>query len=337
MKLIVIAVLGVMLFTLLNGCSQTHFQQDYEVTWSEKNQAEIEKIETEIAGFSTTYFSDYFSFVGRDDHGWVVFAIDNNRQLSKGKYKAEHATFFYDGETGFRDIPGYGDYTPEKNLLRVIPDSEHFTFSKLGNQTVITSRSEDLELSVGKIRPVFQSFDFDASSSFGVAPANLKWGGRHFFGRVITEHLALPNFDLSTFASKLITSAVTNRQFHGLYLMTEDGEDIYLRAMSLKFDWMESPQAFGFYALKGQSYLLKNLSINITRRKQGPGLFLLPTEWSASWGEGGNNFLTITEVDNDVITNWVVGGFSMAFVEGMLSLDSGETKKVVGFAELILP
>ena len=298
---------------------------------------ELTNIEDQLEKNDAVSFSSYYSFIGEDEYGRIAFALDNNRRLTDGKYQADHSTFYYDTKTGFEEIPGYGTYTPKEQLLRSIPDSEYFTFKSENGVTTITSGTTDLELQFGQVSKVFDTATERNLMTYGLTDAQLKRGDRVLKGRVIHEQFAISEFRFNFLNWTLLSNFLTNTRFHGLYLMTEDGEDIYLRATNFRADWVDTPEAFGFYGDGEHSVLLKNVKIRVLKQKQGPGLFRLPTKWGASWGPDNSASLEITEVSNDVISNWFVGGFAMAYVEGNVTLPNGDTKSVSGFAELILP
>jgi len=56
------------------------------------------------------YVSDYFSFVGADQHGRVAFALDNNRGRDGEAFQAEHFVVLHDEHEGWTDIAGNGPY-----------------------------------------------------------------------------------------------------------------------------------------------------------------------------------------------------------------------------------
>ena len=50
------------------------------------------------------YVSDYFSFIGRDAHGRVAFAIDNNRGRDGDAWQAEHFVALHDEGQGWVEV-----------------------------------------------------------------------------------------------------------------------------------------------------------------------------------------------------------------------------------------
>ena len=322
---------------LLVGCAQTRFEQSYQPDWTPMSVDELTNVEDRLEKNDAVSFSDYYSFIGEDEYGRIAFALDNNRRRTDGKYQADHSTFYYDTESGFEAIPGYGTYSPKDEMLRSIPDSEFFTFKEEDGVTTVTSEKTDLELQFGQISKVFDTASERTLMTYGLADAQLKRGDRVLKGRLIHERFAISEFRFNFFNWTLLSNFITNTRFHGLYLFTEDGEDIYLRATNFKADWVDTPEAFGFFGNGEHNELLQNVKIRVLKRRQGPGLFRLPTKWGASWGSDNSALLEVTEVSSDVITNWFVGGFAMAYVEGNVTLPNGDTKSVSGFAELILP
>jgi hypothetical protein len=319
------------------GCSQTRFYQDYTPDWEKKSAVEIKKINQRMLAEDVVSFSNYYSFVGYDEQGWIAFAIDNNRRRTDGEYEIEHATFYYETGEGFVDIPGYGSYTPIKQEIETIPDSEYFRFSKENGTTIIQSLKTNLELRFGSMSSVFEAESNRSFFSYGVAPAELRRNGRVLKGRIIFEKFNITDFRFSLTNWELMSNFITNRKFHGIYLMTEDYEDIYLRGTNFKASWAKTPEAFGFASEKGRVALLDKVKIEAKKHKQAKGLYRWPTQWQVSWGENDMSKLTINEVESKVFSSWFIGGFVMVYVTGEVTLKSGETKKVSGFAELILP
>ena len=62
------------------------------------------------------YYSDYFSFIGRDASGYVAFALDNNRGVDGPDYQAEHFGVMYDQKAGWVPLSGAGDYANTQGL-----------------------------------------------------------------------------------------------------------------------------------------------------------------------------------------------------------------------------
>ncbi len=52
------------------------------------------------------YYSDYFSFVGQDEQGWVAFALDTNRGQDGDAYQAEHFIAFFVEGRGWVQLEG---------------------------------------------------------------------------------------------------------------------------------------------------------------------------------------------------------------------------------------
>ncbi|UCD78892.1 MAG: hypothetical protein JSW26_26405 [Desulfobacterales bacterium] len=72
------------------------------------------------------YYSDYFSFIGRDANGFVAFALDNNRGVDGSEYQAEHFGVLYDEKSGWVKLLGIGGYENVHRKLKQIPNSPHF-------------------------------------------------------------------------------------------------------------------------------------------------------------------------------------------------------------------
>jgi hypothetical protein len=64
----------------------------------------------ELARLELAYYSDYFSFVGRDRFGTVAFALDNNRGRDGDSWQAEHFVVLHDELNGWPALTGNGAY-----------------------------------------------------------------------------------------------------------------------------------------------------------------------------------------------------------------------------------
>ncbi|MEJ2156489.1 MAG: hypothetical protein P8X96_14210, partial [Desulfobacteraceae bacterium] len=163
------------------------------------------------------YYSDYFSFIGRDAVGYVAFALDNNRGVDAGAYQAEHFAVMYDQKAGWVSITGTGDYDNSQKRLEQIPDSPGFKFK--GNaEAGITIRSKENALAL-KIDPMVTRLSDPKEKRlqrWGSAQAVLTWKERSIPGRVIYEYLVVHGWNrLSR------TYAGTWDNFQGFYLVLD--------------------------------------------------------------------------------------------------------------------
>ena len=316
---------------------QSEFGQEYAPDWPTRSPGEVAEIEANIASADTAMFTDYYSFVGRDERGWIGFAIDNNRQRAGSEYEADHATFMYDAEIGFVDLVGYGTYETSDEALLHVPDSAYFTFERSESETVLTSTKHDLVLRFGRTEPHFHDSRPQASALMGLAPATLSWQGRELTGDIVSERLGFKDFDRRKMGSALAKQTLSNKGFHGLYLTTEHSEVIYLRASNMELGLIDGPSAVGFGNPGGHSGMFRSVNISVDAWRAAPGFYRLPRSWSATWGEGGEFSLSVSEADSKIYTNWALGGFAMTWVEGTLRSAAGDRSHVAGFAELILP
>jgi hypothetical protein len=285
-----------------------------------------------LAGSKPVFVSDYFSFVGSDERGHVAFAIDNDRSRRGNKFSADAHVFLHDERTGWVTVSGNGGYENRRGELLRIPDSPDFQFiGEVEDGITLVSPRNRLTLSIDPMQERFSRATGDALFSMGSASATLAWGDRVIPGRVIYEYLFVPN--LSPWYSYL--SGLFYNDFQGLYLETSDGGDFYLRSEK-KTGWSRSfGNALGFQVLDRKSEVLEDLWISVPERSLAVGFYRWPRAWQASWrGSRGRGSLTVKVVDRKNVTNWFIGGFAMAIVEGELSYD-GSVRPVYGLAELI--
>ena len=141
----------------------------------------------------------------------------------------------------------------------------------------------------------------------------------------------LPNFNRLT-----RTYLGVWKQFQGLYLVTGDGDDVYLHSQQNERMAALVGMLSGFAVLGGQAEPATNLQVDITKRTLAFGFYRWPTAWRITWqGAKGRATMTLTLSDRKRIANWVIGGFSMGLVRGELKYDQ-RTWPVYGPAELII-
>ena len=283
-----------------------------------------------------SYYSDYFSFVGRDAVGFVAFALDNNRGVDGPDYQAEHFGVLYDQKSGWIQLVGMGDYSNIHGTLDLIPDSPHFSFSGHA-ETGLTIRSNDNFLSL-KIEPLIiqlRESDEKRIQNWGAAKAELYWKGREISGRVIYEGLVHHNWNRLT---RTYTGTWDN--FQGFYLALDLGSPVTWRDLYLR-----SQGKGGNHRTKGFiSAIDWQGEIHTTRFKAYEkafnfGFFRWPQRWDIEVKLKGSEGrtpgqLTLRQVSRKNQGNWIVGGFAMAVVEGELQRN-GKAIPVLGFVELI--
>jgi hypothetical protein len=170
------------------------------------------------------YYSDYFSFVGRDADGWVYFAIDSNRGRDGDSYQADHFLVMYDEKEGWVDLEGSQHYENSDELLERIPDSAFFQFrGSFEAGTTMLSAVNAVMMTVGPLPRVLHRENADGIFWVGGAPATLEWKGRRLQGRVLAEYLQRHNWNRFT-----ADFTANWRNFNGLYLMTDADADFYM-------------------------------------------------------------------------------------------------------------
>lgn len=289
-------------------------------------------VDAALAGAEPIFVSDYFSFVGGDEKGRVVFAIDNDRSRRGRKFSADAHVVLHDEREGWIRISGAGDYENKKQELLTIPDSPDSQFFGEANSGItLRSPANKLALEVAPVRDRVCQISTEAVYSLGSTSATIKWRGRVIPGRVIYEYIFRKH--LSRWYSAF--SGLFYNDFQGLYLMTGDGGDFYFHtskgnAWSDMFD-----RVMGFQVIDGQKEMLRDLRIEVPARVLGCGFYRWPETWKATWqGSKGAGSLSLEVVDRKTVTNWVIGGFAMAVVTGELTY-GGKIRPVYGLAELI--
>jgi hypothetical protein len=275
------------------------------------------------------YVSDYFSFVGQDEHGRVCFALDNNRGRDGADYQSEHSLSLFDEELGWVALVGQGDLPNPTHALDTLPDDEFFTFEGTAeNGIVIRSELNGIELAVEPVPRMIAHHAHAAESWMGASGATLRWHDRTLRGRVIYEFLSIPGFNR-------ITRVYPGfwRDFQALYLRLEPAGDLYFHvqdnpALSELFG-----AAVGFLVRDdGAVDVLERVELEHVGHRQAFGFYRWPTSWYGRLGVAVPFRFEL--VERDVISNWVLGGYALGIAAGELEL-GGRRLTAYGFAELL--
>lgn len=282
------------------------------------------------------YYSDYFSFIGRDGVGYVVFALDNNRGVDGADFQAEHFGVMYDQRSGWVPLSGTGDYDNSKGQLVRIPDSPAFKFEGTP-ETGVTIRSKENGLSL-KIDPLVTHLAASRekrSQHWGSAGAVLSWNGRAIPGRVIYEYLVVQGWNrLSR------TYAGTWDNFQGFYLVLDFGDagkwrDLYLRSEGKG----DHRRTHGFVTAENWHGPICSSRFKADRKAFNFGFYRWPQRWQIQVKlkhkeDSAPGRLDLHQVSRQNQGNWIIGGFAMSVVAGELHRN-GETIPVLGWVELI--
>ncbi|WP_447971072.1 hypothetical protein [Nitrospira sp. M1] len=281
---------------------------------------------------SLLYVSDYFSFVGKDAHGHVAFALDNNRGKDDEAYQAEHFVVLHDEQQGWIDMQGSGSYENLADDLIAIPDSSAFQF--LGTPETgmtIISESNALSLTISAISPAYSKTHKGGEMWVGSASSTLQWKNRTLKGRVIYEYLMIPDFNrLSR------TYWGLWKEFQGFYLSLDGAGDLYVHSQQSDMLAPLVGTLDGFMSREGKAERFQILQLTPLSFSQGFGLYRWPMGWAIRWVTakgGGSVQLKLSEFHR--VANWVIGGFAMGIVQGNATY-RGKTFPVYGLVELIM-
>ena len=134
------------------------------------------------------YVSDCFSFVGRDSHGSVAFALGNNRGRDGDVFQAKHFVALHDEQQGWVELTGNGRYDNARRELAGIPDSPAFMFQGTpASGMPISSGVNTLRFTIASIPQYLRRTDGNAVLWMGAATAVLHWRERAIAGRAIYE------------------------------------------------------------------------------------------------------------------------------------------------------
>ncbi len=281
---------------------------------------------------SLIYVSDYVAFVGQDSQGNVAFALDNSRGRDGEAYQAQHFLVLHDEKTGWVRLDGNNRYENAGKELKTIPDSPSFQFQgspKTG--MTIVGESNRLALKIDPISQRTSRQDHGAVMWMGSASAVLTWRDRVIPGRVVYEHLMMPDFNRLTRTYWDLWS-----EYQGFYLKIGTDGDVYFHRQHSKRLAPLMGVLDGWTAFSGATGSMKDLNIEVIDHGLARGFFRWPTAWRVTWtGPQGGAVLTLKQVSRTGIWSWAIGGFSMAVVEGELEY-GGKKLPVSGLVELII-
>lgn len=280
------------------------------------------------------YFSDYFSFVGRDSAGWVHFAIDNNRGRAGDAYQADHFIVMHDQQSGWVQLKGSQHYENAEKQLERIPDSPYFKFNgSPASGTAMQSAANDLRMDVGPLPKVLYRENADGIFWLGGAPATLVWNKRTLKGRVIIEYLQRHNWN------RFVADFTANwRNFNGLYLMTDGNADFYMHYHELEGGSDLNGKIVGFASWRRPAPIA-DIDFSVLRSVSADGgKYRWPVEWQVDFQHDGKAYrLTLAKRKQADIAHWDTGGFAMTVASGLIvAKDGTERHHVTGWAELLI-
>lgn len=291
-----------------------------------------------VAGSETAYVSDYVSFAGRDATGFVAFALDTNRGRAGPEYQAEHFVALFDEREGWVEIDGYDSFPNAGNVLLGYPESPYFEF--VGEPYALESiaaRSTALTLSIGTLTERVTRHDEETVFSMASARATLFWKGRRVEGRVIYEYLALRGANRLAGASlgSVLSMLAEGPDFQGLYLASDDGDDIYVHLARASAATVPGDALVAFTTHASVTQRIEDLVFEVTDFDPAFGFYRWPGGWDLTWqSECGDAHLSVETLAHDTESNWIVGGFAMRAVRGTF-VCGARNAAVYGFGELI--
>lgn len=278
------------------------------------------------------YHSDYFSFVGADAHGAVYLAHDNNRGQTGDRFFADHWIMMYAQGEGVVPIVGSAHYPNPGKILETIPDSAHFQFrGTVGGGMRMVSAVNDIDMAVEGLTPILRRQTPGNDYWIGAASATLRWKGRQLAGRVIFEFIARTGYN--RFTSDFGTNW---SNFNGLYLLTEDGRDLYLRYHERVQPGTPRESGMATFDAEGT---LSDIAFAIDESRPTPDrTYRWPTRWQAGFSHRGTLWTLHATTDAlEEVADWKTGGFAMSVVSGeVVRADGSGRRRFKGWAELLI-
>lgn len=278
------------------------------------------------------YVSDYLSFVGEDDQGYVTFALDTNRGRDGESYQAEHFVVLHDEHQGWINVEGNGQYNNDTHELLSIPDSQAFQFQGTPtNGWTIISHPNQLTLTVEPVPERLSQSENGGQFWMGSSPATMVWRDRTLKGRVIYEFILMPDFNRLT-----RTYWALWNEFQGFYLSVDGLGALYLHSQESELIAPLIGKLNGFLAVNDKTNHFQVLQLTTVDLSQGFGFYKWPNKWVAGWSsEKGSGTAQLELSQFNQIANWLIGGFAMGIVRGQVTYN-GKVYQVYGLVELIM-
>ncbi len=278
------------------------------------------------------YHSDYFSFIGSDARGTVYLAHDNNRGQTGDRFFADHWIMMWAEGEGVVPIVGSAHYPNPGRVLETIPDSDNFQFrGTIAGGIRMTSASNDVDMSVEGLKPILRRQKPDDDYWIGAAPATMRWKGRTLAGRVIFEFIARKGYN--RFTSDF---GANWSNFNGLYLLTDDGRDVYLRYHEKVRP--DTPRESGMATIE-QDGVLSDIAFRITESRAVENRsYRWPTKWDVDFAHNGARWKLTGETEAlEMVADWERGGFAMSVIRGEIAkADGSGRRRFKGWAELLI-
>jgi hypothetical protein len=278
------------------------------------------------------YHSDYFSFIGSDAQGTVYLAHDNNRGQTGDRFFADHWIMMWADGQGVVPIVGSQHYPNPGKLLEYIPDSENFQFrGSIADGMRMMSASNEIDMTVEGLKPILRRQQLDDDYWIGAAAATMKWKGRMLRGRVIFESIARKGYN--RFTSDF---GANWNNFNGLYLLTEEGGDVYLRYHEKVTPGV--PRESGMATLERDG-VLTDIDFRITEsRAHENRAYRWPTKWSVDFTHNNARWQLAGETKAlEIVADWDRGGFAMSVINGQIAKADGSARRnFKGWAELLI-
>jgi hypothetical protein len=195
----------------------------------------------------------------------------------------------------------------------------------------MVSASNGIDMEMGGLEPILRHQLPDNDFWIGAAPATMKWRGRTLEGRVIFEFIARRGFN--SFTSDIGDNW---RNFNGLYLLTEDGRDIYVRYHEKLTPGV--PRESGMATVERDG-VMSDIDFRITAsRAVDSRTYRWPTNWAVDFTYNGSRWTLSGEtLFLEMVADWNWGGFAMSIISGELSkADGSGRQRFKGWAELLI-
>ncbi len=287
----------------------------------------------------TALYSDRFIFRSKNIDDLVVVLFTFERGTHEGRYYWEFFGAVFE-KNHWSFLEGNNKYiSADTDLSMIYPSYYAKAEGSAVSGFMIAYDGGDytLNLSSGPVHPFYQPHNSSTlKKTMGSAEAVLTFKGTEYWGDLIHESLFWKGFNGLTRYKELY------KEYQAFYLKTNSGYQVYFHKDSAdqqvlleKYRFLEVPESEGGVITLDQETLhafKPPLSLSVTESASPPfALYTVPERWEVNINPDIGSLFLWTRGKASI--NWVVGGYVVMAVEGVIKNGKGGEERIWGFSE----